>query len=131
LCTRLPYMPVVPLDKQPTATLKANKTRLAWASGIFQGVTIDGYNMSLNMARKEDTDIPKQLQKLFGGHLNVPPKNPTYLHWYTSGARARGILMTLLFAGYLLPNKRLEVLVALKVNLLRGSTTTTKKWSED
>ncbi len=86
---------------------------LAWAAGFLEGEGHFGINSptarcAVIQATQVNQEPLLQLRKVFGGSLNArkPRNNQTpYFEWKVSGARARGIMMTLYL---LLSQKRRE-----------------------
>jgi len=98
---------------------------IAWAAGIYEGeghAVSRGYTTRQGKGRlpsaqvtvtQRDPWLCWELKRYFGGTVIGPSK--TSLHrWITSGARARGFLMTIY--GFLSPRKKEQARRALRVD---------------
>lgn len=91
----------------PHAAHKVTTTDLYWAAGFLDGEGSFSFKRTVNgggqtvMASQRAKELPLRLQKMFGGgihkhtsRLGKKVYGNAYL-WYVSGARARGVMLTL------------------------------------
>lgn len=103
----------------PRASISPSAAQIGWAAGIIEGEgsisAQQGYG-SLRVTQK-DPEILHTLQRLFGGTVGRyqfgGPLKRTYFTWTASGARARGVLMTVFT--FLSGRRRLQARLALGV----------------
>lgn len=101
----------------PKASLSPTTTDLAWAAGFLEG---EGSFQKSNgtqgvCASQVQRDPLERLQNLLGGQIYVvreaDSRNQRVYRWAVSGARARGIMMTLFT--FMSPRRREQITCAL------------------
>ena len=98
------------------ATKSPSNMELAWAAGLFEGegsCQRKGQSCSMHVGQK-DHWVCDRFKEYFGGHIGVGSMNgEPFYEWSASGARARGILMTLY--SFLSPRRQSQALAAFAV----------------
>jgi len=77
------------------ATNLSNTSALWWAAGFLEGEASFAKTIAVYQVNREPLD---RLQQIFGGSIRPRPSRDNsqpHFIWITSGARARGIMMTL------------------------------------
>ena len=102
----------------PRATVSPTTVDLAWAAGFLEGEGTFLTNNRSGQAKASQVQREplERLARFFGGsitlvHKNRRPNESNIYHWSVSGARARGVMMTLF--PFLSPRRQSQIAFAL------------------
>ena len=101
------YNPYGRLDPRIAPTLPVNIHDIIWFAGVYEGDGSCSWTSSTQIVTltQKDAWLPLRLRNLFGGSINKRPMRlnpkfrspdiPNVYQWYITGARARGLLMSI------------------------------------
>ena len=113
-------MPLGAMKAGLEATLKPTLLDIAWAAAIIEGEghmarVGDGPKCEIVTVTQKNLWVLERFREFFGGRIYASPRlsggRAVVPMWYTTGARARGIILTVFT--FLSPQKRQQAIRAL------------------
>ncbi len=95
-------------------TEKPTSHDIAWAAGIYEGEGHIEYDRCEAVRIGQNGPwLPERLRALFGGRVSARPSRSNFYIWISSGARARGFIMSVY--GLLSPRRQLQARKAMRI----------------